>query len=78
MSFKYNYTLYKHQRAKHNIYKVKAKKTPFDLQNFEQQGSCKKVLKKNLNWHLKSVHGVTPKQIMDLSLLLRVNKQTKY
>ena len=72
----YKYNLFKHQRKKNNIYiyNVKVKTTPVDLQNFEQQECCKKVLKKNLNQHLKSVHGITPKQIMDSSILLRVKK----
>lgn len=59
----------RHMREKHNVQKLKVNSLKND-EGFEQQECCKKILKKNLNRHLKNVHGFTPKQIANSSIRL--------
>lgn len=44
---------------------------PKCIESFEKQDCCLNVKKKNLNRHLRAVHGFTETQISNMSLILK-------
>jgi len=71
--FKYSYTLSRHRKNKHQIAVKPTISVPECIESFEKQDCCLNVKKKNLNRHLRAVHGFTETQIYNMSLNLKSN-----
>lgn len=71
VSFKYSYTLSRHRKNKHQIADKIPISAPKCIEFFEKQDCCLNVKKKNLNRHLRAVHGFTETQISSMSFNLK-------